>query len=510
MSVSSVQVASPDEVLSLRNVTKRFRGQRALDSVDLDVRAGEVHALLGVNGSGKSTLIKILAGYHAPEPGAVAHVHGRPFSLGSAAAAAEGGLRFVHQDLGLFLSLTVAENLTLGMGHGLAIWTSEKQDRRAAASLLERFSLDIDPRTPIRQLGPAQQTMLAIVWALRGKIDARITLVLDEPTAALPEHEVQQLFDIVKQIRREGGSVLYVTHRLAEVQELCDRVTVLRDGQRVATRDVAEMTQDDLVELVIGRRLEKLEEARSVAAGSPLLVVASLAGASVRDFALTVAAGETVGIAGLVGSGYEDVAQLIFGSRRRTSGSVTVGGKQIGANSARDSIRGGIALTPSDRKRDGGMMAWTLRENVTLPRLVSGGPLRWISPRRERVDAKTWLERLEVKPADPEAMFSSLSGGNQQKVVLARWLRCDADVFIFDQPTVGVDLGARRGIYRSIAEVARRGAAVVMTSSEAEELCQVCDRVVVMRRGKVSAVLSGVDMTADRVVAESLGAAVAA
>lgn len=498
----------PVEVLTLKDVSKRFRGQRALESVDFEMHAGEVHALLGVNGSGKSTLIKILAGYHAPEPGATAHVHGREFSLGSAAAAAESGLRFVHQDLGLIPSLTVAENLTLGVRHTSRLWASEARDQRAAATLLERFSLDIDPGTHVRQLGAAHQTMVAIVRALRGSVDEHTILVLDEPTAALPEHEVHQLFDIAREIRRAGGSVLYVTHRLAEVQELCDRVTVLRDGRRVATRDVSGMTHDDLVELVIGRRLAKLGETKSVVADRPLLVVRDLAGGSVRKFALTVSAGETVGITGLVGSGYENVSQLIFGAQRRTRGDVIVGGKRIAGNSAREAIHAGIALTPADRKRDGGIMAWTLRENVTLPKLASMGPLKWMSPRRERVEASKWLARLEVKPLNPEATFSSLSGGNQQKVVLARWLRCDAEVFIFDQPTVGVDLGARRGIYKSIAEVAGRGAAVVMTSSEAEELCQVCDRVVVMRGGQVGTILAGVDMTADRVVAESLGVVV--
>lgn len=498
----------PAEALSLRNVSKRFRGQRALDAVDLDARAGEVHALLGVNGSGKSTLIKILAGYHAPEPGATAQLHGHELSLGSAAAAAEGGLRFVHQDLGLIASHTVAENLTLGVGHRSSLWTSERQDRRAAAKLLEQFSLDIDPRVHVRQLSTAHQTMVAIVRALRGSVDERTILVLDEPTAALPEHEVQQLFDIVRQIRRAGGSVVYVTHRLAEVRELCDRVTVLRDGQRIATREVAGMTHDDMVELVIGRQLETLSQTReSSPGGAPVLTVETLTGESVHDFSLAVDAGETVGITGLVGSGYEEVSELIFGSRRRTGGVVSVDAGTIAPNSPRASIRAGVALTPADRKRNGGMMAWTLRENVTLPNLMSAGPLKWMSPRRERVEARAWLERLEVKPVEPEATFSSLSGGNQQKVVLARWLRCDARVFIFDQPTVGVDLGARRGIYKSIAAVANDGAAVVMSSSEAEELCQVCDRVVVMRRGGVGAVLTGAELTADRVVAEGLVAA---
>jgi len=493
------------EALTLKGVSKRFRGQRALESVQLHVRAGEVHALLGVNGSGKSTLIKILAGYHAPEHGASAQLHGRGFTLGSAAAAAEGGLRFVHQDLGLIASLTVAENLTLGVGHGSLIWTSKRQDRRVAGKLLKELSLDIDPGLHVRQLSTAHQTMVAIVRALRGTVDKRTILVLDEPTAALPAHEVQQVFDIVRRIRRAGGSVIYVTHRLAEVQALCDRVTVLRDGQHIATREVAALTHDELVELVIGRALENLGQTQhQSSATTPVLGVETLSGDTVRDFSLTVGAGETVGITGLVGSGYEEVSGLIFGSRRRTGGEVRLAGAMIRGNSPREAIRAGIAFTPADRKGGGGMMGWTLRENLTLPRLVAAGPLRWMSPRNERLEARGWLERLEVRPLDPEASFSSLSGGNQQKVVLARWLRCNARVFIFDQPTVGVDLGARRGIYRSMAEVARSGAAVLMSSSEAEELCEVCDRVVVMRRGGVGAVLEGSELTAERVVAEGL------
>jgi ribose transport system ATP-binding protein len=496
-------------VLSLEGLSKVFRGQPALEDVDLQLERGEVHALLGLNGSGKSTLIKILAGYHRPEPGARARFDGVPFELGSAAAARAAGMRFIHQDLGLIPTLDLVDNLALGHRYSTRWWVSDRRERAAARSVLEDFGLNIDPAAALRTLSPAQQTMVAIVRALRTDGGRRGLLVLDEPTASLPAEEVARLFELVESLRRAGGTVLYVTHRLGEVFRIADRVSVLRDGRRVATERVADLDHDRLVELIIGRFVEAFQPPEPAPRTDVALELRDLRGAGVQDVSLELHRGEIVGVTGLVGSGYEDLPQLAFGARARAAGSVLLDGRPV-PPSPHDSVRAGVALMPADRKRAGGMMGWTLRENLTLPRLSARGPARWLSERRERADAAVWLERLDVRPSDPEAAFSALSGGNQQRVLLARWLRCGARAFLLEEPTIGVDMPGRRAIYQALREVAADGATVLMTSSEAEEVCAVCDRVVVMVGGRVAVVLDGEARTVDRVLGESLRRPVAA
>ncbi len=491
-------------LLTLEGLSKVFQGQRALDQVGLELRRGEVHALLGQNGSGKSTLIKILSGYHSPEPGAKAMLRGEPLELGSAEAAHAGGLRFIHQDSMLLDGLSVAENLALGGEYTSRWWVSDRREAHVAAEQLARYGVVVDPSMPAANLSPAQHTMVAIVRALRDGVAQQGVLVLDEPTATLHGPEAARLFDVIRTIRNDGGPVLYVTHRLQEVFAIADRVSVLRDGRRVATEAVADLDHDRLVQLILGRSVDSLYPSPPPLRDDLALEVKGVAGGSVEDLTLTLHRGEIVGLTGLVGSGIEQALHLIFGAQAPDRGQVTLDGVRLGEASPSASIRAGLAFAPADRQRLSGIASWTLAENVTLPRLSSRGPLRWMGVRRERSETTRWLERLNVVPAASDAMFSSLSGGNQQKTVLARWLRCGASVYLLEEPTAGVDIGAKGAIYESLAGVAETGAGVLITSTDVEEVCSICDRVMVMREGRVAAVLQGDERTEERVLAESM------
>jgi ribose transport system ATP-binding protein len=490
--------------LELRHLSKAFQVQRALDDVDLELERGEVHALLGPNGSGKSTLIKILAGYHDAEPQAEAVLFGQAFQLGSHTPAHP--IRFIHQDLGLVGRFDAVDNMALGGQYVGRWWLSDRVERRAASAKLTAFGVAVDVSEPVDSLPRAVQSMLAVVRAVDSGLGAEGLLVLDEPTASLPAREVGVLFDLIREYKRTGGTVLYVTHRLAEVFDVADRVTVLRDGRRVATVRVDELDYDRLVELIVGHKLEAIgaDDGSPPDDGESRLSVRGLAGTGLEGVDLDVRRGEIVGVSGLVGSGYEDVLRLIFVSGQRTAGEIAVDGRPLSGHGPRASIEAGVAYAPADRKRLSAITAWTSRENVTLPALRPRRILRWLSDRHEKRDAGEWMRRLNVVPADPNRSFAELSGGNQQKVVIARWLRCGARVFLLEEPTNGVDVGAKRAIYEALRDVAAGGAAVLMTSQDAEELAGICDRVVVLREGQVGAVLSGRDRTPERIIAESV------
>jgi ribose transport system ATP-binding protein len=346
--------------------------------------------------------------------------------------------------------------------------------------------------------------MLAIIRALNSGLGDDGILVLDEPTAALPGQEVHQLFDLVRAVRDRGVTVLYVTHRLTEVFELCDRVTVLRDGRNVATRETAELDHDGLVELIVGRPLEAFYPPPPPTREDVVLEVEGLCGETVDDVSLRIHEGEIVGVTGLVGSGSEHLLGLIFGGESPDHGEVRLHGEPIQTGRPSASVARGIAFASADRKRLGGMLDWTLRENVTLPRIGSRGALRWLGTRAEQKDAGPWLDRLDVVPPDPERSFFSLSGGNQQKVVLARWLRCQAQVLLLDEPTNGIDMGSKHSIYETLATVAADGAAVLLSSSDAEELCAICDRVLVMRDGRVAAQIERDGLSVETLLAEGM------
>ena len=495
--------------LSVRNATKIFGAQVALDNVSIDVEPGEVRALVGQNGCGKSTLIKILAGFHEPEAGTEATVGGEPLPFVDPVASEAAGLRFVHQDLGLVGNLDAVDNLALGQGYITNVtktirWRKERAKAREALAAL---GYEIDVKVPVAGLQMSERTAVAIARAMSERGTPPKMLILDEPTANLPGAEAQRLYQLVRRVADSGVAVLFVSHHFDEVFEMAESVTVLRDGKLITTRPVAGLTEEELIELVVGRKLEEhnRRDADAREHGPEILTLSGVGGRNVQGMDLTVHRGEVVGVAGITGSGREEVASLVFGGHER-SGEITVDGKVLPQNRPDISIERGVALVPAERHANASLLDQTLRENITLVdpgRHMTMGILR---RRPEKADVRVWLDRLTVKPGgETEFTMTQLSGGNQQKVILARWLRQEPEVLILDEPTQGVDVGAKADIHTLIDEAAAQGAAVLVCSTDHEELVRVCDRVVIMRRGRAAEILRGEQITADNITAATIG-----
>ena len=482
-------------LLTIDGLSKTFPGQKALDNVHFELEPNEIHALVGQNGSGKSTFIKILAGYHDPDPGAEATIDGRTFRLGDSVAAFGAGLRFVHQDLGLAPTLGTLDNLALGRGYlrGPTGTISWRREAREARKLLGSLGYDFDITAPVSSLAAAERTGVAIARALEGWEEQARILVLDEPTASLPAAEVDRLFSVLRMVHRQGVALIYVSHHFGEVFEISERITVLRDGAVVATEVTADLDESQLIELTIGRALSSLEalpQARpdtESAEQEPALRVRSLGGDIVRSLDLDVAPGEIVGFAGVTGSGREEVAELVFGGNAR-EGQVFVDGVEVSARRPDLSMRSGMAFVPADRLANATFLDMTLRENTTISSLAPFCGLMGIDRAAERTEAEVWLRKLEVVPPKSETIIATLSGGNQQKVVLARALRLEPRALVLDSPTQGVDVGSKASIHTFIREAAALGAAVVIASPESQELSLLCDRVVVLVGGEVRAI----------------------
>lgn len=496
-------------LLNVVSLSKTYPGQVALAGAHLEVRAGEVHALVGQNGSGKSTLIKLLAGYVRADHGADVRLDGKPVDLWHLDSADRDRIRIVHQDLGLVPTLSTAENLGLGHGYrtGFAGRIRWREETARAQDLLLRFGLAPDVREPVATLSAAERAAIAIVRALRGwESDRTGLLVLDEPTASLNRGEVDALFREVRRVVGEGAGVLFVSHVLEEVLELADRVTVLRDGVVVASGIPArELDERSLVELIVGRSVDALFPSTPTRTGRPMLEAQMIYGVTLRGVSLKAHRGEVLGIAGLVGSGRDELAGALFGATPRFAGKVLVDKQKVFA-SPRDSLRAGMAFVPADRKVRGLDPQDRLVEHIPLPRLGSLQRRGRLDRRAQRADSAAWIEELDVQPPLPERRMEKFSGGNQQKAVLARWMRTEPRVLLLDEPTQGVDVGAKAAIYEQIARAASDGLAVILTSSDAEELVHLCDRVLVMRAGTIAAELAGPSLTEERLVAETLGA----
>jgi ribose transport system ATP-binding protein len=499
-------------VLDLRHVSKTFPGTKALDDVDLQVRAGEIHALVGQNGSGKSTLIKILAGFHHPDHGACGTIKDGEFRLGDAAAAHAAGLRFVHQDLGLIDSLDCVDNLALGAGYatGLGGRINWRRQRAAAREAMRRVGHgDVKVTTLVSHLSAFEKTGLAIVRAIRdlesGDATSNISLlVLDEPTATMPRPEVDKLFALVRRVAAAGNSVLLVSHHLDEVFAIANRVTVLRDGRSAGTHQITELTRADLIEFMTGGIVEDVTRSPQEHAGEVVLSVRGLGGQVLRDFDLDVHHGEVVGIAGLNGSGRDEVCELVFGGRPR-SGTVTVNGKELPPSRPDLAISRGLALVPADRHGAGLVLNESVRENLTLVDLKPFWRGWRLSRSRERQAVRQWIEKLSIRTSSMDAVVESLSGGNQQKVVMGKWLRTDAAILLLDEPTQGVDVGAQAELHRLMRAAADSGgSAVVLCSSDERELSHVCDRVLVLCDGAVTAELTGDQVASQRIAQQSL------
>ncbi len=467
-------------LLEMRGIQKRFPGVHALKDVNLSLHGGEVLALLGENGAGKSTLIKMLGGAHQPDGGEIL-IDGEAVEIHSASDAQKAGIAVIYQEFNLVPELTVAENLFLGREKTRFGFVDSAGEKEQALIWLKRIGLDIDPDEKCGQLTVAQQQGVEIAKALT--FDARI-LVMDEPSAVLTEQEVERLFEVVKDLRESGIGVIYISHRLDEIDVVADRLLVLRDGQYIGEGVVSETDRNTLIKMMVGRSLEDEFPPREVEVGDERLRVDGLnRGRSVKDVSFSVKAGEIVGFSGLVGAGRTETMRLIAGADRRDSGSIHINGESVEIESPRDAIAAGVCLLSEDRKGEGLVLGHSAVDNFALPNLVRFSNRGWLDQKSTRDEFGQYRKDISLKVSGPDQTVGELSGGNQQKVVLAKWLARNTDVILFDEPTRGIDVGAKFEIYQLMNRLAAEGKAIVMVSSEMPEILGMSDRILVMRKG---------------------------
>jgi rhamnose transport system ATP-binding protein len=492
-------------VLSVRDATKAFGAVHALEGVSLDLYGGEVHALVGENGAGKSTLVKLLGGVHQPDAGELVDSDGTPLVLTGPADARAAGIAIIYQEPTLFPDLTVAENVFIPhhpLARGRRI--DHRTMHREARELFARLGVALDPSRIARGLSIAEQQLVEIAKAL--SLDARV-VVMDEPTAALSAAEVARLFGVAESLREHGAAVAFISHRLEEVFALCQRVTVLRDGRRVLSQPIGELTAADLVRAMVGRDIAaRTHEPHEP--GEPVLRVDGLRREGIfEDIGFEVRAGEIVALAGLVGAGRSEVSRAVFGIDPYDGGTVSVGDRRLRGGSPSRAMNAGIALVPEDRRQHGLVMDMSIARNVTLASLARLSRHGLLFGSRERRFARDWAERLQVKYNRDTDPMTSLSGGNQQKVVLAKWLSRSPTVIIVDEPTRGIDVGTKSEVHRILTELARGGVAVLVISSELPEVLALADRILVMREGRIVAELPGEGANEEQILAAATGQA---
>lgn len=476
-------MTAPPPRLSMTGVRKAFPGVQALVDARLEVRAGEVVALMGENGAGKSTLIKTLAGAHRPDAGDI-RIDGVPRVFHSPNDARTAGVSVIYQELDLIPTLSARENLFLGQERSRLGWIRAGEESRRATELFAQLDIAIHPETPVRDLSVAQQQAVAVARALLS--DARI-LVMDEPTAPLTPHEVGKLFRVVRELMARGLGIVFVSHRLDEAFEIADRITIMRDGAHIETLPKSHATRSGVIEHMVGRPLADEFPKERTAAGPVVLQAEGLArGNAVRGASLDLRAGEIVGLTGLVGAGRTELARLLFGADPLDAGRVLLDGKPIRLSSARDALHHGICLLTEDRKTQGLILGAGVRENFGLPNLRRFSTAGFMRTSVEQDRFAHHAHQLAIRVSDPDMPARALSGGNQQKVVLAKWLEADMRVIIFDEPTRGIDVGAKREIYLLLNALARAGKAILMISSELPEILGMSDRILVMREGRIS------------------------
>ncbi|MCW2840125.1 MAG: sugar transporter ATP-binding protein [Aeromicrobium sp.] len=484
-------------VLQVTGLGKAYGGARALDDVSFDLRAGEIHALLGENGAGKSTLIKSISGSVRPDTGTIA-IAGHVETALTPAVATRLGVGTVFQELSLVPQLTIAQNIFLGQEPTRGSLLDKRAMQAGAVAALARIGVDLDPRRRVTGLSRAQMQLVEIARVLHR--DSRV-LILDEPTASLSSGEADRLFETLGQLRAQGIGIIYISHRLAEVKQLADRITVLRDGRFIATLDRAEVTDDQLVRLMAGRSLDQMFATVSRTPGETRLRIDGLCGPSLQDVAIQARAGEIVGIAGLVGSGKSEIGRACFGLEPMSAGTIEVDGTPLRRVSPASAMRRGLIYYPSDRHAEGLVRTASLGENITLAPVATGmmSRLGLVSHRSGAARQRDAIDRLGIKGRADRSIME-LSGGNQQKALLARSFARDFAVHIFDEPTVGIDVGAKADVYAHMRTLCEAGAAVVMISSDTEEVLGMCHRIYVVREGRLVAELTGDERTEDRVV----------
>ncbi len=490
-------------VLRLTGISKRFGAVQALTDVDVALFANEVHALVGENGAGKSTLVKILAGIHHPDAGRI-QLSGEDLVLSGPAAARDLGIAVIHQHPNLFPDLTVAENVFVGrLPRNGVRGVDWGELNRTAQRLFENLGVKQSVSVPVRGLSVADQQLVEIAKSL--SLDARV-LVMDEPTASLSSHEVERLFTIIRQLRGRGVAILFVDHRMEEVFEIADRVSVLRDGRHVITAPINELNPAEAIRHMVGRRLETLFPKEQATIGEIALEVRGLTRRGVfSNASFQVRRGEILGLAGLVGAGRTEIARVLFGIDRADAGEVLVAGKHAEIKSPKDAMRLGIVYVPEDRHAQGLVLDFSIAANVSLPIVERLSRLLVVDRVQERQIATDYSKQLQVRSTGVEQVASGLSGGNQQKVVLAKWLATKPTVLLLDEPTQGVDIGAKAEVHRIISQLAGQGMAIVLISSELLEVLGMADRIVVLHEGRVAAEFARDDATQERVMAAATG-----
>ena len=491
-------------MLELKHLTKTYPGVVALDDVSFTVTDGEVHALLGENGAGKSTLIKAIAGAIPLDAGTISF-DGKDYAKLDPLTAQALGVAVIYQELNLCQPLTVAENIFLGRPQS-ALY-SHKKVNDMAREIMDEYGFHLDPSVPVMALSPAQQQIVEICKAISNQ--AKI-MIMDEPTSALAATEVERLFNVIRQLKAKGVTVIYISHRLDEVFEVTDRITVLRDGKFVTTINTADTDRQELVKLMVGRDLAQSHPTRHHALGDVALEARCLTGNSVENISFTLRKGEILGMAGLVGCGRTETAQLICGAKKIDSGEVLVNGKAVKIKSPADAIKAGIGLIPEDRKEQGCILFNSVLFNTTLicnKKFISGGV---ISERRRRGVAEEYKDKLRIKVPTIRQATVNLSGGNQQKVVVAKTMAADLDIIFFDEPTKGIDVGAKQEIYQLMNEMAAAGKAIVMISSDMEEILGMSDRILVLSEGRVAGELSKEQFSQENVLTLASGMEVTA
>ncbi|MSU89324.1 ATP-binding cassette domain-containing protein [Rhodobacteraceae bacterium 2CG4] len=490
-------------ILSLDGITKTFPGVKALSDVALALYPGEVTALVGENGAGKSTIVKILTGIYQPDAGAIT-LAGKPVQFPTAQHATDAGITAIHQETVLFDDLSVAENIFIGHAPrtrwGLIDWPAL---RARATEILGRIDADLDPRMPLRELGIASKHLVAIARAL--SVDARV-VIMDEPTAALSHKEIEELYQLVERLKAEGRAILFISHKFDEIFRIADRYTVFRDGQHVGSGRMSEIDEGELVRLMVGRSVDQIFPARAHQIGAECLKVVGYAHPTeFDDISFSLRKGEILGFYGLVGAGRSEVMQALFGVTRPSKGVVRIDGQIRAIRSPAEAIRAGIVYVPEDRGKQGAVIGLPIFQNITLPSLSQTSRRGFLRLAEEFRLAREYTERLDLRAAALDQDVGQLSGGNQQKVVIAKWLATRPRVIILDEPTKGVDIGSKAAVHAFMAELAAQGLSVIMVSSEIPEILGMSDRVIVMREGLIAAELEGAALTPESLVRHAAG-----
>lgn len=491
-----------DYILEMKDVVKEFSGVTALKDINFFCRRGETHALMGENGAGKSTLIKLLSGASFPTRGKV-YFNGSEFDAKTPREAMEKGIAIIYQELNLVGEMNAVENMFLGHEYFKGVFVDFERMRSETIEILKKMKVEVDVDVPVKELSVAQQQMIEIAKALLKKAQL---IVMDEPTATLTSHEVANLFEIIKSLKKDGVTIIFISHHLEEIFEICDSISILKDGQYMGRYDVTEMTQDKVIRLMVGREMAELFPPQTVPPKDRVVFeVKGITNGNVKDVSFQIREGEILGLSGLVGAGRTELARAIFGVDRKDAGEIMVDGKKVTIGRPLDAIEHGLGFVTENRKEEGLHLDFSLSFNILLPNLNKIRKGAFLNNKAEGEISNKHKESLKIATPDMETFAKNLSGGNQQKVVLAKWLETDCKILIFDEPTRGIDVGAKAEIYGLMRKMCAQGKAIIMISSELPEVLGMSDRILVMREGKVCGELDGKEATEEKIMRYAMG-----